>query len=314
MVNMFRSSLPLLAAVVVASAMSTVAIAQFVPEPGKICGDCKLEKYASCGADKFLEGPNFDKDGNLWMVGLRSGEVLKVTPAGQCSVAGKTGGFPGGARFDKAGKLLITDRVGLLSYDTATNTPSPIKNRFGNQNMRGLNDLVVDKDGGIYFTEPYGSSAVRPNGRVFYQPGDRTKDVTVIGDTFAFPNGVMLSPDEKTLYVGEYAINRITAIPMVNSGQVNDAGVPWVFAYMSGGVGPDGMVVDVEGNLYVAHYKAGQVVVYNPNGFPISYIRMPSDAGQWVTNVVLHNGHLYITEASKNEVWRVKTNIAAHTN
>ncbi len=314
MMKAVMTGIRLAAAVLVSSAMTASAHAQFVGDIATICNDCKLEKYASCGPDKFLEGPNFDKDGNMWIVGLRSGDVLKVTPAGECTVAGRSGGFPGGARFDKEGKLLITDRNGLLSYDTATGAVSPITNRVGNQNMRGLNDLVVDKDGGIYFTEPYGSSATRPNGRVFYQPEDRSKPVAVIGDTFAFPNGVMLSPDEKTLYVGEYAINRITAIPMLASGQVNDAGVPWVFAYMTGGVGPDGMVVDVDGNLYVAHYKAGEVVVYNSSGFPIGYIRMPPEAGQWVTNVVLHDGFHYITEASKNEIWRVKTNIAGHAN
>jgi gluconolactonase len=285
---------------------------EFAGELSAICGECRLEKFASCGEGKFLEGPNFDAAGNLWMVGLRSGEILKVTPAGECSVAGKSGGFPGGARFDHEGTLLISDRIGLLAYDTAAGTVEPIRDRYGNQNMRGLNDVVVDKGGGIYFTEPYGSNAVQPTGRVFYLPPDRKKDLVLIGDTFAFPNGVMLSPDETVLYVGEYAINRVTAIPMSGSGVVNAAGVPFVFAYMTGGIGPDGMAVDVDGNLYVAHYKAGEVVIYNPSGFPIGYIRMPADAGQWVTNVALHGGYLYITEANKNEVWRVKTNVAGH--
>jgi gluconolactonase len=177
--------------------------------------------------------------------------------------------------------------------------------------MKGLNDLVISSSGGIYFTEPYGSNATKTDGRVYYYSPE-TKAVTLVGDTFAFPNGVMLSPDEKTLYVGDYALNRIVGIPMSQDGTVNTAGVPYVFAYMQGGVGPDGMVVDEAGNLYVAHYKAGEVLVYDPSGFVVETFRMPEGAGKWTTNVALHEGYLYITEAEKNEIWRVAVKTKGH--
>src|SRR4051812_18274436 len=91
------------------------AMAQQNPRLSEICDDCKLEKVASCGTGHFLEGPNFDKAGILWMVGLNGGTILKVTPDGQCSVAKSGIAFPGGARFDQNGKLIITSRQGLLS-------------------------------------------------------------------------------------------------------------------------------------------------------------------------------------------------------
>jgi gluconolactonase len=128
----------------------------------------RLKKVASCGAGKFLEGPSFDKAGVLWLVGLRSGAILKVSPAGECVVATKGVSFPGGSRFDKEGKLIVTSRSGLLSCDTATGAITTLRSFYGSQVFRGLNNVIVDKAGGIYFTEPNGSNLYRPNGRVFY--------------------------------------------------------------------------------------------------------------------------------------------------
>ena len=85
-------SMALVAAVVsgalsVQAAFAQAALGQSATPLSEICGDCKVEKVTSCGAGKFLEGPNFDKDGVLWMVGLMAGEILKVSKDGQCTVA-----------------------------------------------------------------------------------------------------------------------------------------------------------------------------------------------------------------------------------
>jgi len=277
-----------------------------------VCEDCAVELFASCGEGNFLEGPNFDAQGTLWVVGLNSGEVLNVDAEGTCTVAGRSGGFPGGARLDAQGKLIITDRIGLLSYDTATNQVETLASRYGNENMRGLNDSVIDSKGGIYFTEPYGSSAINKTGRVFYMAPDR-QSIRLIGDTFAFPNGVMLSPDEASLYVAEYAENRILSLPLTPAGgELRPNGTPYVFAYMESGIGPDGMVVDTKGNLYVAHFRAAQVVIYTPGGKELGTIAMPEDAGVGTTNLALHDGYLYITEALRNQIWRVAVETQAH--
>jgi gluconolactonase len=299
-----------LMAAVVSGAMSVqAAFAQSATKLSEICGDCKVEKVASCGAGKFLEGPNFDRDGVLWMVGLMAGEVLKVSKDGQCTVA-KTGlNFPGGTRFDKEGKLIITTRSALVSFDTRSSELTTLRSLYGTQGFRGLNDVIVDKQGGIYFTEPNGSSVIRPIGRVYYMPPSRSGELQLIGDTFAFPNGIVLSPDETILYVGEYAMNRITGVPLSSAGMVNPGRVPWVFATMAGGIGPDGMLVDSKGNVYTAHYMAGEVVVHDRFGFQIGVIKLPADAGMGSTNIVFRDGYLYITEALKNDVWRVPAKI-----
>lgn len=275
----------------------------------EICGDCKVEKFSTCPSGSFLEGPNFDKNGILWLVGLSGGTVLKVTPNGECTVAKSGISYPGGSRFDKEGKLILTSRAGLLSYDTATGAITTIRQYYGSQVFRGLNDVVVDKAGGIYFTEPNGSNAARPTGRVFYLPPSRKGELMLIGDTFAFPNGLVLSPDETSLYVADFAQNRIIVVPIENPGFVSVAGTIYVFANMTGGMGPDGMLVDTKGNVYVAHYLAGEVVIIDPSGFEIGIIKMPPEAGPGTTNLAFHNGYLYITDSSKDAIWRVKTKI-----
>lgn len=280
-----------------------------------ICDDCKPVRYATCGkGGTLLEGPSFDKDGSLWLVALVSGRIHKVTPDGQCSVVSTIGGAPNGARQDSAGNLVIADKDrNLLTYNMRSGQATVRRNKHGRETLRGLNDLVIDKAGGIYFTEPYGSHALKPNGRVFYlPPGSSDTDggaMTVLGEGFAFPNGIALSPDETRLYVGDYATNRVFSLQLSAPGVLHPMGVPYVFASLTGGFGPDGMTVDSQGNLYVAHYRAGEVLVYNYNGFPYGSIRLPEDAGLGTTNVILRDGHLYIIDGTKDEVWRVKTKV-----
>ena len=83
---------------------------------------------------------------------------------------------------------------------------------------------------------------------------------------------------------------------------------PFIFGQFEGGIGPDGLAVDAEGNLYVAHFQAGEIVILDASGFKIGTIRLPEDAGTFTTNLAFHNGYLYITESSKNEVWRIQVN------
>lgn len=279
------------------------------PSGRAVCDDCRFERFSNCGAGKFLEGPSFDREGNLWVVGLYSADILKVTPDGQCKVVANTGGAPNGARFNRAGsKLLVTDRDrNLIAYDPATQAFTTVATKFGRANLRGLNDSVLDKQGGLYFTEPYGSHALNPIGRVFYLPPGEKSEPLLVAENFAFPNGIVLSPDEKRLYVSDYATNRIIVLPLGQPGVLSPIGVPSVFASLHGGTGPDGLTIDAQGNVYAAHYLAGEVQVISPAGHTLAVLKMPEGAGQQVTNVVLHGGYLYITEAGKNDIWRVKT-------
>lgn len=273
----------------------------------QICGDCEVEQFAACGG--FLEGATFDRSGQLWVVDLLSGNVMTADESGDCEVVANTGGAPNGAKFHRDGRLFIADKnLGILALDVDTGEVETVTNTYKTELLRGVNDLVFDADGGLYFTEPYGSSATNPNGRVFYVAPDGSTSVAAEG--IAFPNGVALSPDEMQLYVGEYAAKRILSIPSQSA--VNDFEIPYVVGHTQGGVGADGMAVDGEGNIYFAIFQGGAVGVVSADRYHYGSIPLPERAGSFVTNLAFSDGYLYITEATQGVVWRVAVSKAGH--
>lgn len=270
----------------------------------KLCGDCTPEVFAQCG--DFLEGPAFDDQGNLWLVSIESGNIEKVTADGQCTTAAQTGGEPQGLKFHD-GKLYGVDRKrGVFVLDAATGKVDDYMRYFNNENFHGPNDLIFDEVGGIYFTDPWGSSVLNETGGLYYVGPDQK--IWRLADNLHFPNGVTLSPDNKTLYIGDFNAQEVIAVPILSPGML-DIGFAHVAAHLSGGWGTDGMATDADGNVYIAHYMGQEVVVLDPSGFIVGTIPLPPEAGAQTTNVAFHDGHLYITEAGKNEVWRVKMNV-----
>lgn len=269
-----------------------------------ICGDCRVERFADCGG--FLEGATVDRGGTLWVVDLLSGNVISVDDDGECTVEGNTGGQPNGAKFHRDGRLFVADKqLGILAFDPETGEQELIANSHRAERLRGVNDLVFDADGGLYFTEPYGSGALHPNGRVFYMPPGGDAPLEVMSDALAFPNGVALSPDGTAVYVGEYARKRVVSIPSMN--RADPFATTYVYGRTQGGIGPDGMALDEAGNLYAAIFEGGGIAVFDASGFPLGRIELPDDAGTFVTNLAFEEDRLYITEASEGVVWRVRT-------
>ena len=266
-----------------------------------ICGECRMEKYAHCGG--FLEGATVDARGGLWVVDLLSGKVLEVGSDGSCTVRGNTGGQPNGAKFGPDGQLWITDKqLGLLRMDPRSGKIEAIAQSYRNERLRGLNDLAFDASGGVYFTEPYGSSALKPDGRLFYLPAGKDARLQVVAGNLAFPNGIVVVASRNKVYVGEYALKRITSLPSVGSPDEFD--VAHVFATTSGGVGPDGMLLMKDGTLLAANFDAGEILGFDANGAPLGSFKVP--AGLRTTNLAIRDGWLYVTEGSSGEVWRVR--------
>lgn len=270
----------------------------------KLCGDCTPEVFAQCG--DFLEGPAFDDQGNLWMVSIESGNIEKVTPDGQCTTAAQTGGEPQGLKFHDGMFYGVDRKRGVFTLDPATGKVEDYMRYFNNENFNGPNDLIFDEVGGIYFTDPWGSSVLHATGGLYYVAPD--KKIWRLADSLHFPNGVTLSPDNKTLYIGDFNAQEVIAVPILSPGII-DVGFAHVAAHLSGGWGTDGMATDADGNVYIAHYMGGEIVVLDPSGFIVGTIPLPDGAGAQTTNVAFNDGYLYITEAGKNEVWRVKMNV-----
>ena len=261
----------------------------------------KWEKVVA-GDEGFMEGIKFDREGNIWMVSPMSGELLTVADGEVEHVKEYPG--PVGAKFHKDGRLFITDITGVIhAYNPATGDSEIVVSTYEGKPLNGLNDLVFDEEGGLYFTEPMGSSATNPVGRVFYLPAGSTEP-ELFAEKIAYPNGVAISADGQRVYISEFAKNSVLSVPAKNAPPSPET--PFVFGYYEGGIGPDGLAVDEEGNLYVAHFQAGEIIVQDASGFSYGAIRLPEEAGTFTTNLTFQDGYLYVTESSKNEVWRIQ--------
>ena len=284
-------------------AVMAIAYAPMVLAAPELCGECRVEKYATCGG--FLEGAAVDTSGGLWAVDLLSGKVLAINDNGQCIERGNTGGQPNGARFGPDGNLWIADKQkGLLKMDPRTGKVTSVVTSFRNEQLRGLNDLVFDASGGVYFTEPYGSNVLKPDGRVFYLPAGEGARLQLVADGLAFPNGLVIANNGANLWVGEFALKRITSIRAL--GSTDDFDIPGVVATTQGGNGPDGMLLREDGTLLAANFRAGEVLAWDAAGRPLGSIRLPPSGGLMTTNLAIRGDWLYITEGDKGEIWRVR--------
>jgi gluconolactonase len=265
-----------------------------------ICGDCVPELFATCGG--FLEGPAVGPDGRIWAVDVVGDRIVEILPDGRCIDVVKAVGNPNGLKVRADGKLVVAAHKGLFLLDSATLRMENLWVEHDGEPITGLNDLALDASGGIYFTAPLGSSILKPTGRVFYRASDGT--VTLVADKLAFPNGVAVAADGATILVSEFAAKRILSIPAM--GVKGPFAVAHVFAQTDGGVGADGMIVDPEGRLLAANLGARELLVYDRAAALLGTIHLPVTAGDYITNAAIAGGYLYLTEARRGEVWRVK--------
>lgn len=258
---------------------------------------CNFKKEAICSG--FLEGINVSASGEIWLLDVPGGRVLSIDK-GQCVERAKTGGMPNGAKFLPNGKMVIADHNGLLEYDPETQQFEVLVDSFNEQPLTSLNDLSIDSQGGIYFTDMGPSSIQKPIGRVFYL-APNSQQPQLLASDLAFPNGIAISPDEQTIAVAEFAAKRILSLPTATA----KGGMPlaYVLAYTEGGVGPDGLLYDQTGQLYAANLGTGEVLVYAPAGKLLGALELPEQAGDLVTNVAITGDKIYVTESAKNEVW-----------
>lgn len=249
----------------------------------------------------FLEGPSFDRDGNLYCVDICHGRIFRISPAGKWEVFAEYDGHPNGLKIHKDGRIFVADaKLGILSFDPSTGKRSTILADAGGKPFAGVNDLVFAENGDLYFTDPGASGLENPFGRVYRRRHSGELDLLLEG--LPVPNGIVLSAEQDVLYLAvtrSQQILRMLLSPLYP--RVFKAGV---FVQLSGGLaGPDGMAMDEQGNLLVAHAGFGAVWMFSPLGEPLA--RIQSCAGIRTTNVA-YGGHnrkkLYITEAEQGVI------------
>lgn len=262
--------------------------------------------------DCFLEGPNFDRDGNLWVTDIPYGRVFRVSPGGDWDLVAEYDGWPNGLRFHRDGRIFIADyRRGILELDRGTGTVRPVVTHRHSESFRGCNDLVFDAGGRLYFTDQGQSGMHMPNGRVYRYDldGDR---LDLLFDTGPSPNGIVPNRTGEALYVAMTRGNSVWRVPLMADGAVSKVGV---FVQLSGGhSGPDGLALDETGGLWVAHAGNGCVWGFTEAGAPAW--RVTSRTGLTTTNLAFGGaGHrdVFITESDTGHILRARVPVAGAT-
>ena len=260
--------------------------------------------------DCFLEGPSFDRDGNLYIVDIPWGRVFRVSPAGDFDLVAEYDGEPNGLKIHKDGRIFIADyKNGVMLLDPATGSVTPHVDRYRVEGLKGVNDLVFAGNGDLYFTDQGLTGLHDPTGRVYRLGADGRLDRLV--DNGPSPNGIVLDPSETWLLVAMTRANQVWRMPLLPDGGTTKVGA---FVQLSGGSGPDGMAMDEAGNLLVCHAGTGSVWVFNPIGEPL--YRVKSCRGLFTTNVAFggpDNKSIFITESDTGTILTAKLPVAGQT-
>jgi gluconolactonase len=221
-----------------------------------------------------------------------------VTPSQSWELVAETGGWPNGIAIHRDGTLWVADyRLGLLRVNPATGAVETMLGHRNSESFKGLNDLVFARNGDLYFTDQGQTGLHDPTGRVYRLRASGQLDL-LIGNAPS-PNGIALDLDQKVLFIAVTRGNSIWRAPLLPDGSVSKVGA---FQTFFGASGPDGLCMDRDNRLVVAHASLGGAFVLNARGEVTHFVRSP--VGSTVTNAAFKPGTstLVLTESQTGTV------------
>ncbi len=254
----------------------------------------------------FLEGPSFDRAGNLYCVDL-IGRIFRISPAGDWHEVIEYDGEPNGLKIHQDGRIFVADRKnGVLVLDAERGTVTPFIQGPPSERFKGINDLIFAKNGDLYFTDQGQTGLHDPTGRV-YRYSSATKQLKCLIDTIPSPNGLVFNVRETSLFVAVTRSNAVWRIPLEDSDVISKVGL-FVQLYCAG---PDGMALDEEGNVLVAHAGVGIVWGFTKRGEPLYQVK--SCRGEMVTNIAYGGADrktLYIVDSKAGHILTARMPVA----
>ncbi len=285
--------------------------------------DSQLEEVYSDA--HFTEGPTVAPDGTVYFsditfthqTDMQAGHIMRYNPeTDETTVFRSPSGMSNGMKFDAQGRLVVAEGADfggrrITRTDMTTGKSDIIAGLYEGKPLNSPNDLTIDEQGRIYFTDPryVGQESVEQPVMGVYRIDTDGSVHLIIADS-SKPNGIAVSPDQKTLYVGSNDSGSFRDMPddlptyLVRMALLAyDLSPDGTATFRETLVdyapehGPDGFEVDVEGNLYVAVRDKTRfgICVYSPDGIELAYIKTP----ELPTNVAFGRGEssniLYIT-------------------
>jgi gluconolactonase len=244
----------------------------------RVAPGARLEKLA--GGFEFTEGPTCDAEGNVFFTDQPNDRILKWSVEGKLSTFLQPAGRANGMYFDLGGNLIAcADEKTALWSIARDGKVTVLVGEYAGKLLNGPNDVWVRPDGALYFTDPFYDRswwthhAMPQDGQhVYFLSSDRRRLVRV-ADDLEKPNGIVGTPDGRTLYVADIGAGRTYRYDAAPDGSLT--GKTLVAEH-----GSDGMTLDSEGNLYLT---GDGVLVLDGEGRQIEHIPIPDE--RWTSNV-----------------------------
>lgn len=252
--------------------------------------------------DCYIEGASVDRAGNILMVDIPASRVLKLSPQGEWSIVAEYDGRPKGLKIHRDGRLFIADnRRGIVIVSPETGVTDVALTRSPYGNFQACNDIGLARSGHVIFTDQAASCLSEANGSVYRWRENGSVERLV--NNAPGPNGICYNLTETQIHIAITRANAIWTL-WLNADGTRDKLM--LFIQMSGGIGPDGLVVDEQGGLIVAHLGIG-VWRFDKRGRPTHFIETPG--GDLCSSVAFGSGDsrtLYITEAATGSIYQVE--------
>jgi len=232
----------------------------------------------------FTEGPTTDATGNVYFSDINAGKIYKWSSDGSVSVFLDGLNKPNGLAFDHSGNLIACEGgAGRLIAIDSHGQITVLADQYNGTRFNEPNDLWIDPQGGIYFTDPvYQLSKVQAGEDVYYLSSDRSQ-VTRVIDDLVRPNGLVGTADGKTLYVADHGAGNTYAYTITADGTLTNKRL---FA----STGSDGVELDADGQLYLT--TPNKIQVFDADGQHVQDISIPQENP---TNVAFVGETLFIT-------------------